>query len=148
MLLKAGRSRPAKSLAQTDRLDSTCCTGAVSTPGETIAAFEQLQREERSSLEQLRCADLEAVWKIAGEGRLVCNQVLYHLSERAIEHAVIPWCEKHGVAVVAYSPFGHGGAFPVRATGGRVQKCRCWRDPSPDRTPVPGAALALLPPFS
>ena len=52
--------------------------------------------------------DLEAVQKIAGENRLICNQVLYHLSERAIEHAVIPWCEKHGVAVVAYSPFGQG----------------------------------------
>ena len=33
---------------------------------------------------------------------------------------VIPWCEKHGVAVVAYSPFGHGN-FPGRQThGGRV----------------------------
>jgi diketogulonate reductase-like aldo/keto reductase len=33
--------------------------------------------------------------------------VLYHLRERAIEHTVIPWCERNGVAVVAYSPFGH-----------------------------------------
>ena len=44
---------------------------------------------------------------VAGDGRIACNQVLYHLRERAIEHAVIPWCEQHGVAVVAYSPFGH-----------------------------------------
>ena len=48
---------------------------------------------------------------VAGEGRIACNQVLYHLQERAIEHAVIPWCEQHGVAVVAYSPFGHND-FP------------------------------------
>jgi hypothetical protein len=34
--------------------------------------------------------------------------VLYHLQERAIEHAVIPWCERHGVA---HSPFGHND-FP------------------------------------
>ena len=56
---------------------------------------------------------------VAGEGRIACNQVLYHLKERAIEHAVIPWCEKHGVAVVAYSPFGHDD-FP-RAQQGRRQ---------------------------
>jgi diketogulonate reductase-like aldo/keto reductase len=37
--------------------------------------------------------------------------VLYHLQERAIEHAVIPWCKAHGTAVVAYSPFGHN-EFP------------------------------------
>jgi diketogulonate reductase-like aldo/keto reductase len=28
------------------------------------------------------------------------------LKERAIEHAVVPWCEKHKVVVVAYSPLG------------------------------------------
>ena len=55
--------------------------------------------------------DLEEVLSIAGEGRLACNQVLYHLGQRSIEHAVIPWCEKHHVAVVGYSPFGHSGSF-------------------------------------
>jgi diketogulonate reductase-like aldo/keto reductase len=29
---------------------------------------------------------------------------------------VIPWCEAHGVAVVGYSPFGHG-SFPRSDTG-------------------------------
>jgi diketogulonate reductase-like aldo/keto reductase len=47
--------------------------------------------------------------------------VLYHLRERAIEHGVIPWCEANGVAVVAYSPFGHAGGFPGPGSpGGRV----------------------------
>src|SRR5207249_9097041 len=58
--------------------------------------------------------------EVAGKGRLVCNQVLYHLKERAIEHAVLPWCEEHGVAVVAYSPFGHGDFPGPRTKGGRV----------------------------
>jgi diketogulonate reductase-like aldo/keto reductase len=43
--------------------------------------------------------------------------VLYHLQERAIEHALLPWCEKHRLAVVAYSPFGHG-RFPGKQTPG------------------------------
>jgi aryl-alcohol dehydrogenase-like predicted oxidoreductase len=34
--------------------------------------------------------------------------VLYHLLERTVERSVIPWCEQHSAAVVAYSPFGHG----------------------------------------
>ena len=64
--------------------------------------------------------DLEEVREISGEHRLVCNQVLYHLQERAIEHAVLSWCEKHGVAVVAYSPFGHGDCPSPFTKGGHV----------------------------
>ena len=46
--------------------------------------------------------------------------MLYHLQERAIEHAVIPWCEQHGVAVVAYSPFGHNDFPSSRSKAGEV----------------------------
>lgn len=42
------------------------------------------------------------------------------MEERAIEHAVIPWCEAHGLAVVAYSPFGHGRFPGPRTPGGHV----------------------------
>jgi diketogulonate reductase-like aldo/keto reductase len=42
------------------------------------------------------------------------------LGERAIEHAVIPWCEQRGVAVVAYSPFGHNDFPQTRSKGGEV----------------------------
>jgi len=64
--------------------------------------------------------DLEEALRLAGAGQIACNQVLYHLQERAIEHAVIPWCSQHQVAVVAYSPFGHND-FPTReSAGGRA----------------------------
>ncbi len=62
---------------------------------------------------------LAKVLKIAGPGKLACNQVLYHLEERTIEHAVLPWCEEHGVAVVGYTPFGESG-FPPRGKAGHV----------------------------
>jgi diketogulonate reductase-like aldo/keto reductase len=116
----------ARSLARlrTDRLDCYLLHWRGSYPlADTIAAFEQLQREGkilRWGVSNFDVDDLEEALSIAGEGRLVCNQVLYHLQERAIEHAVIPWCEQHGVAVVAYSPFGSGN-FPGPSTsGGRV----------------------------
>ena len=115
-----------KSLARlhTDRLDSYLLHWRGQHPlEETISAFEQLQHEGKIlswGVSNFDVPDLEAVQKIAGENRLICNQVLYHLSERAIEHAVIPWCEKHGVAVVAYSPFGHGDFPSPHTTVGRV----------------------------
>jgi len=108
---------------KTDRLDCYL----LHWPGEhsledTVEAFEQLRRDGKIrswGVSNFDVNDLEAVWTLAG-ARLACNQVLYHLQERAIEHAVIPWCEQHGVAVVAYSPFG-SGAFPgPRTKGGRV----------------------------
>jgi diketogulonate reductase-like aldo/keto reductase len=90
---------------------------------DTIDAFETLQQEGKIrswGVSNFDVPDLEAVRKIAGDGRLACNQVLYHLQERAIEHAVIPWCERYGVPVVGYAPFGHGRFPGPRTRGGRV----------------------------
>ncbi|MBR1196681.1 aldo/keto reductase [Bradyrhizobium sp. AUGA SZCCT0240] len=81
---------------------------------DTVAAFDQLisAGKIRSwGVSNFDTDDLNELLAVAGQGRIACNQVLYHLQERAIEHAVIPWCERHGVAVVAYSPFGHND-FP------------------------------------
>lgn len=89
---------------------------------DTIAAFEQLQRGGKIrawGVSNFDEADLEDARRIGGAG-LACNQVLYHLQERAIEHAVLPWCERHGVAVVGYSPFGSGRFPGPRTAGGRV----------------------------
>ncbi|HEX3776239.1 MAG TPA: aldo/keto reductase, partial [Polyangiaceae bacterium] len=62
---------------------------------------------------------LAKVLEIAGPGRLACNQVLYHLQQRGIEHQVLPWCEAQGVAVVGYTPFGEG-RFPPSGAGGQL----------------------------
>ena len=40
---------------------------------------------------------------------LACNQVLYHLRDRAIEKDVLPWCARRRVAVVGYTPLARGG---------------------------------------
>ena len=90
---------------------------------DTIAAFEQLVADGKIlswGLSNFDAAHLEAALRIAGDGRIACNQVLYHLEERGIEHAVIPWCAVHGVAVVAYSPFGSGDFPGPRTAGGQV----------------------------
>jgi diketogulonate reductase-like aldo/keto reductase len=75
---------------------------------ETIGAFEALRREGKIrswGVSNFDVADLDEATAIGGPP--ACNQVLYHLGERAIEHAVIPWCQAHGTAVVAYTPLGN-----------------------------------------
>lgn len=101
----------------TDRLDLYLLHWPGRHPLEdTIAAFEQLREAGKIrawGVSNFDVGDLETAYAIAGPGRIACNQVLYHLGERAIEHAVSPWCRDHGVALVAYSPLG-SGRFPPR----------------------------------
>jgi diketogulonate reductase-like aldo/keto reductase len=105
-----------KSLARlkTDRLDCYLLHWRGSTPlEETIAAFDALMRDGKIlswGVSNFDVDDLDEVVAIAGAGHPACNQVLYHLQERAIEHAVLPWCRDHGTAVVAYTPFGQSTA--------------------------------------
>lgn len=109
---------------RTDRLDCYLLHWRGSYPLEdTVAAFEDLVTSGKIKswgVSNFDADDLDEIFDVAGEGRIACNQVLYHLKERAIEHAVIPWCEKHGVAVVAYSPFGHDDFPDARSKGGAV----------------------------
>ncbi len=109
---------------RTDHLDSYL----LHWPGshaleDTIRAFEKLERDGKIrswGLSNFDVSELDEALEIAGPGRITCNQVLYHVDERAIEHAVLPWCQTHGVALVAYSPFG-SGSFPSESSPrGRV----------------------------
>jgi diketogulonate reductase-like aldo/keto reductase len=109
---------------QTDRLDVYLLHWRGEHPlADTIAAFEELVAAGKIrawGVSNFDVDDLEEAHAIAGDGRIACNQVLYHLKERAIEHAVVPWCERHDVAVVGYSPFGSGDFPGPRSAGGRV----------------------------
>jgi diketogulonate reductase-like aldo/keto reductase len=109
---------------QTDRLDCYLLHWRGRHPlADTIAALESLKTAGKIrswGVSNFDADDLDEAEAIAGPGRIACNQVLYHLGQRGIEHAVVPWCEAHGVAVVGYSPFGHR-SFPSPAgAGGRA----------------------------
>lgn len=110
---------------KTDRLDCYLLHWRGRHPlEETVAGFEQLYRDGKIrsfGVSNFDVEDLEEVWAIT-DG-IVCNQVLYNLEERTIEHAVLPWCEAHDVAITAYSPFGHGN-FPGPGTVGGATLAR------------------------
>ena len=118
-----------RSLARlrTDRLDCYLLHWRGSHPlQETIAAFESLVRDGKIlswGVSNFDVEDLNEVAAIAGPTHPACNQVLYHLQERSIEHRVLPWCRQHGTAVVAYTPFGQSSAaFSPRTKPGLMLK--------------------------
>jgi diketogulonate reductase-like aldo/keto reductase len=109
---------------KTDHLDCYLLHWRGSYPfQETVAAFDDLVAAGKIrswGVSNFDADDLDELLHVAGNGKIACNQVLYHLQERAIEHGVIPWCERNGVAVVAYSPFGHDEFPSPRSKGGEV----------------------------
>jgi diketogulonate reductase-like aldo/keto reductase len=104
---------------RTDHLDCYLLHWPGSHPlPETLRALERLQEEGKIlswGVSNFDVDDLEEARAIAGADRIACNQVLYHLDERGVEHRVLPWCVRHGVTLVGYSPFG-AGRFPSERT--------------------------------
>lgn len=107
-----------------DRLDLYLLHWPGSHPLEdTIRAFRKLRQDGKIAafgVSNFDEQEMERAVSIAGEGQIACNQVLYHLEERTIEHGVLPWCERNGIAVVAYSPFGAKNFPSADSKGGRV----------------------------
>lgn len=112
---------------QTDRLDGYLLHWPGPHPlEETIRAFERLVVDGKIRSWGVSNFDedlLEEALRIAGPGRMRCNQVLYNLGERTVEHGVLPWGARHGVATVAYSPV-FAEAFPRSPVLDRIAKDR------------------------
>jgi diketogulonate reductase-like aldo/keto reductase len=90
---------------------------------ETMRAMEKLVDEgmirfigvSNFDVEQLREAQ-----HTLKKYRIACNQVLYHLAYRGIEHDLLPYCAENGIAIVGYSPFGHGNFPSSHSREGKV----------------------------
>ena len=73
---------------------------------ETVEAFEKLKSEGKIrhwGVSNFDTGDMEEL----GPGACAANQVLYHPDSRGIEFDLLTWCDKQGVAVMAYSPLSH-----------------------------------------
>jgi len=108
---------------RTDYLDCYLLHWPGSHPLEdTFAAFEKLRGDGKIrswGVSNFDEDELDHALAIVGPNKIACNQVLYHLAQRDIEYAVVPWCRAHGVAVVGYTPFGRT-SFPPTGKPGSV----------------------------
>lgn len=78
---------------------------------DTVAGFEALRAEGRIrawGVSNFGRADMEQLLSLPGGGHCAANQVLYNLDCRGIEWDLLPFCRRHRIAVMAYSPFDEG----------------------------------------
>jgi diketogulonate reductase-like aldo/keto reductase len=90
---------------------------------DTFGAMERLIEQGKIralGVSNFNVSDLEEAESALGSGRIVCNQVLYHLEERYIDGGLVDYCAKRNIAVVGYSPFGHGQFPRAASAGGRA----------------------------
>jgi diketogulonate reductase-like aldo/keto reductase len=91
--------------------------------GETMRAMEELVdagKVRALGVSNFDVDEMEGARQALRRHPLACNQVLYHLRERAVEHAVLPYCREHRIAHVAYSPLGQGDFPSARSAQGQV----------------------------
>jgi diketogulonate reductase-like aldo/keto reductase len=66
-------------------------------------------------------SDMERLLDVPLGDSCATNQVPYSLSDRAIEHDLLPWCAQHATPVMAYSPLGGASSTLLRdATLSRI----------------------------
>src|ERR1700719_4317707 len=82
-----------------------------------VAAFESLRASGKIrawGVSNFKVSDMEDLFRVSHGDRCATNQVLYNLGNRGIEHDLLPWCEQHGLPIMAYSPLGGSGASLLR----------------------------------
>jgi diketogulonate reductase-like aldo/keto reductase len=78
---------------------------------EAIRAFELLRaagKIRQWGVSNFDVTDMEEAATLAGGRGLATDQVLYNLDARGIEWDLMPWCRRHRIPIMAYSPIGQG----------------------------------------
>jgi diketogulonate reductase-like aldo/keto reductase len=89
-----------------------------------VTAFEDLRSAAKIrawGVSNFKVSDMEDLFRIPKGDSCATNQLPYSLGDRGIERDLLPWCEQHGMPVMAYSPLGGTGASLLREpTLGRI----------------------------
>jgi diketogulonate reductase-like aldo/keto reductase len=102
----------------------------VSDFGHVVGALEDLRAAGKIrawGVSNFKVGDMEKLFRIPQGDRCAMNQLPYSLDDRGIERDLLAWCERHEVAVMAYSPLGGPGAAllgnPTLARIGAARNC-------------------------
>ena len=79
---------------------------------ETVAGFGELLKAGKIAawgVSNLDTEEMEELRGVPGGAACATDQVLYNPQARGVEYDLLPWCGRHGVPVMAYSPVGQGG---------------------------------------
>ena len=97
---------------KTDRIDLYLLHWRGSHPlADTVAAFEDLRAAGKIrgwGVSNLDHDDMQELWCAPDGKHCQTNQVLYNLTRRGIAFDLLPWCRKHAMPVMAYSPIEQG----------------------------------------
>jgi len=78
---------------------------------ETIDAFETLVGAGKIrywGVSNFDVGDMQDLVDLPDGANVVADQVLYNLEHRGIEYDLLPWCQRSGVPIIAYSPIEQG----------------------------------------
>jgi diketogulonate reductase-like aldo/keto reductase len=78
---------------------------------ETVAALERLKQDGKIrewGVSNFDVDDMEELFSVENGRNCAANQVLYNLTRRGIEFDLLPWCQQHNIAIMAYSPIEQG----------------------------------------
>jgi diketogulonate reductase-like aldo/keto reductase len=78
---------------------------------QTVEGFEDLRARgliRHWGVSNLDVLEMEKLLRMPGGRAVQVDQVLYNLSRRGIELDLMPWCLRHGLPIMAYSPLGQG----------------------------------------
>ena len=78
---------------------------------QTFRAMKKLHEEDKIraiGVSNFAVRDIEEARGILGDVPIVSNQVRYNLLQRNIEEEVIPYCKKHNISIIAWSPLAQG----------------------------------------
>jgi diketogulonate reductase-like aldo/keto reductase len=97
---------------KTDRIDLYLLHWRGEHPlAETVEAFEQLKADGLIGawgVSNFDTSDMDDLVSVPSGRRVATNQILYNLNRRGPEFDLLPWCLKHDIPVMAYSPVDQG----------------------------------------
>jgi diketogulonate reductase-like aldo/keto reductase len=95
-----------------------------------VTSFEDLRAAGKIrawGVSNFTIRDMDELFQIPQGDRCATSQVYYNLGGRSIERDLLPWCEQHGMPMMAYSPLGGPGASltgdPTLARIGAARGC-------------------------